>query len=298
MTTGWTVLGVPIDSVGAPSGGPRTGTELSPWALRARGLVERLTAYDAGDVATRITGPQRDAVTGLVGGDTVAASVRAVRLATADLLRTGRRPLVIGGCCALLMGALAAARDEVGPVGLAYIDGHLDLYDHLTSPTGEAADMPIAVLLGLGQRGLIDAVSPSPVLDVERLRLLGVRDEDEHADLADLATRLDVHVTSPEGIASAPVAAGGAAAYALGRRGRFWLHLDVDVLSVEEFPATDYLMPGGLTLDELGDVMRPLGSDGALVGVSVGCYNPQKDPDGRCGDALVDLLVDVLGHRG
>jgi hypothetical protein len=30
------------------------------------------------------------------------------------------------------------------------------------------------------------------------------------------------------------------------------------------------------------------------VGVSIGCYNPQKDPNGRCGSALTDLLVDVL----
>jgi arginase len=163
MTTGWTVLGVPIDSIGAPSGGPLVGTELSPAALRARGLVDRLSAHDAGDVDTRITGPERDPATGLVGGPTVAASVSAVRQATAAVLRTRRRPLVVGGCCALLMGALAAARDELGTVGLAYLDGHLDLYDHLTSPTGEAADMPVAVLLGLGQAGLLDAVSPSPV---------------------------------------------------------------------------------------------------------------------------------------
>jgi len=204
---------------------------------------------------------------------------------------------VVGGCCTLLMGALAAARDELGPVGLAYLDGHLDLYDHVTSPTGEAADMPVGVLLGLGQPDLLEAVAPSPVLDVDRLRLLGARDEDEHRDLASLAAELDVHVTTPEGIASAPVAAGGAAAYSLGRGGRYWMHLDVDVLSVEAFPATDYLMPGGLSLDELRDVMRPLGSHDSLVGFSVGCYNPTKDPDGRSGDALVDLLVDVLGHR-
>jgi arginase len=273
------------------------GTELSPEALRRRSIVERLEAHDAGDVDTRITGPGRDAQTGLVGGDTVATSVTAVRHATAAVLRGGRRPLVVGGCCTVLLGALAAARDELGPVGLAYLDGHLDLYDHLTSPTGEAADMPVAVLLGIGQQGLLDAVAPSPVLDVERLRLLGARDAGEHADLALLAAELDVHVTSPEGIASAPVAAGGAAAYALGRGGHFWLHLDVDILSVDAFPATDYLMPGGLSIDELRDLMRPLGSDSALVGVSVGCYNPEKDPDGRSGDALADLLVDVLTSK-
>ncbi len=33
--------------------------------------------------------------------------------------------------------------------------------------------------------------------------------------------------------------------------GRFWLHLDVDVLDQDAFPATDVLQPDGLSLAEL-----------------------------------------------
>lgn len=39
--TGWTVPGVPVDSVAAPAGGPLSGTDHAPRALRERGLVER-----------------------------------------------------------------------------------------------------------------------------------------------------------------------------------------------------------------------------------------------------------------
>lgn len=46
-TRTWTVLGVPIDSVGAPEGGPPFGTELAPETLRSLGIVERLGARDA-----------------------------------------------------------------------------------------------------------------------------------------------------------------------------------------------------------------------------------------------------------
>jgi arginase len=66
--------------------------------------------------------------------------------------------------------------------------------------------------------------------------------------------------------------------------------LDQDV-----FPATDYLMPGGATWDQLHAVMRPLATSPALVGISVGCYNPEKDPDGACGRALVSTWRDLLG---
>ena len=76
----------------------------------------------------------------------------------------------------------------------------------------------------------------------------------------------------------------------------YWVHLDVDVLDMTAFPATDYLMPNGLDLDQLAAVLEPLTRHPAMIGFSLGCYNPSKDPDGRYGDALADLLVQVLGQ--
>jgi hypothetical protein len=42
MTAPWTILGVPIDSIGAPASGPPVGTERAPRALREQGVVARL----------------------------------------------------------------------------------------------------------------------------------------------------------------------------------------------------------------------------------------------------------------
>ena len=295
MSRRWTILGVPIDSVGSPSSGEPFGTERSPAALRSRGIVERLGAHDAGDVKVRITGPDRDPATGLVGGATVAPAVAAIRRATRDVLASGARPLLLGGCCTLLMGAFPAAVDALGPVGLAYADGHYDVYDHRTSPTGEAADMPIGVLLGFGEPGLLSASGPEPSLAVDRLRVLGARDREEWADVADLVTMLGIDNVEPDVIAREPSAAGARAARALHSNG-FWLALDLDVVGQDDFPATDYLMPGGISMDELHDLLLPLGRDDALIGASVACYNPTKDPGGVLGGRLVDLLVDVLGR--
>jgi arginase len=72
--------------------------------------------------------------------------------------------------------------------------------------------------------------------------------------------------------------------------GRRWVHLDVDVLDQEVFPATDYLMPRGLAWSELTDLLGPLLTEPGLAGVSVGCYNPTKDRDGADGRALVEAL--------
>ncbi len=292
----WTVLGIPVDSFGAPAGAPPFGTELSPGVLRDLGLVGRLSAADAGDLDVRITGPDRDAVSGIVGWPSVDSVVAATRTAVTALLADGGRPLLLGGCCTILMGAAPAARDVLGRVGLAYVDGHVDLYDNRTSPTGEAADMPVAALLGRGWPDLLAAMGAMPVIDGRDMVLMGARDEEEAADVGDLPDRLGLTVYGPDAIKAGPADLGELA------RDRFasaaapyWLHLDVDVLDEAEFPATDYLMPGGINLPQLAGLLRPLGQDPLLAGASVGCYNPQKDPGGRCGAALADVLVEALG---
>lgn len=294
----WTLLGVPVDSVAAPAAGPPFGTERSPAALRGLGLAAGLgpRTRDAGDLDVRIVGPDRDPVSGIVGWPSVGATTTAVRTAVAQLVAAGERPLVLGGCCAILMGAVAGARDVLGRVGLAYADGHVDVYDHRTSPTGEAADMPIAGLLGIGWSGLLDLIAPAPVVAAGDIVVLGARDETEAADIGDLPERLGLAVHGPAEIAGGPSALGAATRDGFVAAGiPYWMHLDLDVLDQDVFPATDYLMPGGLDLDQLAELLRPLGQDPGLRGFSVGCYNPEKDPQRRCGAALTELLVDVLG---
>jgi arginase len=292
----WACLGVPIDSVGSPAGGPPFGTETAPAELRARDIVGRLAAADRGDAAVRVTGPRRDRVSGIVGWPSVGTMTAALRAASAEIIAEGERPFLLGGCCALVPGAVAGAKDQLGRVGLVNVDGHLDLYDHQTSPTGEAADMPTAALLGHGWPGLLAELGQQPVLTGAQVAVLGARDPDELRDVGDLPQRLGIGVTSgaecaaePAGAADRVIAAFAAAALP------YWLHLDVDVLSAEEFPATDYLMPGGLGLAQLTALLGRFGSDDGLIGFSVGCYNPSKDTGGRNGDELADVLVSAFG---
>jgi arginase len=64
----------------------------------------------------------------------------------------------------------------------------------------------------------------------------------------------------------------------------------VDVLDQDVFPATDYLMPDGMTWDELGGVLGPLLRSPSLIGLSLACYNPEKDPELECGRRLVEAI--------
>jgi arginase len=288
----WTVLGVPIDSVGR--GG---GTELAPVALREAGLVEILGAADRGDLDVRIRGDDRDPETGIVGSPDVLATTTAVREAVAELVAAGERPLVLGGCCALVPGALAGVRDAAGPVGIANVDGHVDVYDGRTSPTGEGADMPLSVAFGLGPAAWVEAAGGPSTTPAEALAL-GARDPDEAVDIAPLldGELAELLVLSPDDLrAQGPAEAGRLGAERLAERiGRFWIHVDVDVLDERAMPATDYLMPGGLEWGELAELLGPMCASPAVAGLSLGCLNPEKDPGGALTRRACDLLVGAL----
>ena len=282
-------IGVPFDSVGR--GG---GTETAPSTLRELGLSEALGARDEGDLAVRIRGEARDPATGLVASADVLESTAIIRRAVAASIAEGELPFLIGGCCAELPGALAGARDAFGaPLGLAHLDGHLDLYDGQTSTTGEAADMPISVALGLGPAAWVETAG-GPSVAPERTAIVGFRDRAE--SIAD-------GMRQPEDLPHPPLLYGAdelrtrgvaTAAAELAERlggGPFWLHLDVDVLDEATFPATDYLQPNGLDWDDLAALLGPLADAAGLIGASLACYNPDKDPGFECGRRLVAALA-------
>jgi arginase len=290
MSADWAAIGVPVDSVGRAG-----GTEHAPAVVREHGLLERIGARDRGDLDVRIRGDERDPATGIVGAADVLAMTRAVRAAVRETVAAGERPFLLGGCCSIVPGALAGLRDATGPPAVVNLDGHVDVYDGRSSPTGEAADMPLSVALGRGPEAWVEAAG-GPSAEPGRAVVLGARDPDEAADIAPLLA----------GALAALVVRDPAALRAAGLResaertaaglGRFWLHLDVDVLDEAAMPATDYLMPGGLEWDELAELMGPLGAAPGLAGLSLGCLNPEKDPGGRCTERTVDVLAGALSQ--
>ena len=83
-----------------------------------------------------------------------------------------------GADCALLLGSVPALRDAHGKAGLLFIDGHEDATTMEQSTTGEAANMEIALLLGLtGERAPEPLSSRLPALDRDGIAMLGQRDQ-------------------------------------------------------------------------------------------------------------------------
>lgn len=289
----WDLAGIAIDSAGTTG-----GTELTPAALRRHSRLSQLAARDLGDLAAPVHDARRDPASGLVGHAEVVAATAKIRGQFAAWLAPERRMAVLGGCCTLMIGLGAATRDSIGKFGIAYIDGHLDLYDGQSSPSGEAADLPLATMLGHGDPAVLRAAGGAS-LAPEAVYLLGYRDAPQaqrHGSLMPEDFSADFrHADTPTIRKRGPAMVGGEALAHFDRRDLpFWLFLDVDALDPAVFPATDALIGDGLDWDELAALAGPLARSPNLLGVVTTCYNPEKDSDGACGRRLGQFLEDVM----
>ena len=193
---------------------------------------------------------------------------------------------MLGGCCTLVPGVAAALRlAHSGPLGLAYIDGHIDTYDPHTSPTGEAADMPVAIVAGIGDRALVELGTVTPLVAPRHIALLAHRDEDEVRRLGGLLPDALGAGASHDAAAvqrdpgadrrrdCARPARAGRPLLALDRRRR--------ALVRSRSARRPAQQEGGLSADELVALARPLAIDPACVGLDLVCYDVDLDDGAR-----------------
>ena len=266
MAVAWTLLGAPLDS----SGGGR-GEERAPALLREAGLAERLGLSDAGDVVGPLRDPVRDRTTGVIAAAQVVDASRTLRDAVAAALERGERPFVLGGDCSLLPGTLAGARVAAGRLSLWMVDGHPDALDGETSPTGEAADMDLALVLGCGHPELTRLAGETPMVEPENVALIGHRPAELDSDVADELARVPPEVEQTTAPAVRRRGAWQVAWATLSKsRGRpVWLHVDLDALDERELPAVTYAQPQGLSWAEFVELLEPLVAAPDLAGMSL-----------------------------
>jgi arginase len=289
-----TLIGVPFSSKGLPDGISR-GID----ALRSAGLAERLGQVcelrDDGDLQLRVATPLRSAA-GLANEPGL---IELIDRVGERITAAGGRPLLVGGDCPVLLGALAAISVREGRCGLLMIDGHEDAWPPHDSPTGEASDSELGLALGRvgGLSGRLAELSG--LLDPSDAALLGPRDraEIDRAGINSLRGELGLVKSCEEVHAVGAEAAAVAALAALERIGRWWLHIDLDVLATDEFPAADYPQPGGLRWEQLERIAARAWSSPACAGASVVIYNADLDPERVVAQRTVEFCAAAFADR-
>lgn len=263
----------------------------APAVLLAEGLVERLHACGLECETGPILAPD--------GRGSPRRQV--IRLCTrlaaevAAALRAGRTPCVIGGdhaCAAGTWSGAAQALSSRGPLGLIWIDAHLDSHTPRTSPSGRLHGMPLAALLGAGDDAIAD-LGPG-ALAAQHVCVLGARSF-EPAE-RQLLERLGVRIFFMEEIRQRGLEAVIADALAIAARGTagFGVTLDLDALEPSEAPAVATPAPGGLRAPPLAAALAALGRDPRLVAFELAELCPPRDRDGQSTRLAAALAIAAL----
>ncbi len=292
-----------IALIGAPSSAAAfsAGSEKAPAALRAAGLAEKLQAagyevVDCGDCAPRLFADD-DEHRRARNLTEIVAGLNDLRTRAELAVKGGALVLVLGGDCAQVIGLLTGARRYYKHVNLLWFDRDADLNTPASTPSGRIDGMVVAHIIGKGAPELVRFWSEAPLVREPDVTLFGLErldpPEQEFLGKSPMRHFYAADIQSKGGSKAAHEAL--ALVHADVRE--FVVHLDVDVIAEEDFPAVNVPGSGGLRFDDVRASFIEFVKHQNLLGLDVAQYNPGKDPDGSGATKLVDLLVEALSAR-
>jgi arginase len=280
--------------------GHEPGTWRAPEALAKAGLLDALSPARVVDLPRPGYESGEQAGTRLRNGHAIRTFNLMLADAVLSALKREEFPVVVGGDCSILLGALAGVR-RITPVSLLHIDGHSDFrhpgnYDP-SAMLGSVAGMDLALATGRGEKLLTEWPNvPVPLVPDEYVIQIGEREARQPdfawPDVNDTAIRrIDVFTARDSG---------GEAVLAdimeaLNRIGLpYWVHVDVDVLDQAVMPAVDSPGSPGIDPNDLSILLRGLLSSPRCLGLDLTIFDPDLDPDGAYAQLIVSLLRDAV----
>jgi arginase family enzyme len=202
-----------------------------------------------------------------------------------DALAAARRPVLIAGDCSIALTTLAPLARARPDARVLWLDAHGDFNTPATTTSGYLPGMALAGACGEWRADLAEAFPP------ERVVLAGVRDLDapererlERSPVTVVGASLETLVYTQNALDRAPV----------------YVHLDLDVLDPEHFPA-ESPAPDGLAPVKLYDLLEAVAAESEIVGLEVAGFHAPADELERRATAstaleVIEPLRDVVGE--
>jgi len=290
-----------IALLGAPTSAAAlaAGTEGAPAALRAAGLIDRLTSIgysvtDLGDDPQQLF--QEDSESPRARNiPRIIKALEALKPRVEQAVKSAALPVILSGDCSVVLATIAGVRRYFRNVALVYVDRDADLNTPATTASGCVDGMVISHVIGRGAAELVRFWPEPPLVREPDIALFGMarldRAEQEALQRIPLRRHLAADVERKGAAAAAEAAIEGIHA----STHEFVLHVDVDVIA--DFAATKVPASDGLRLEEVRDALTVFAKQKHLAAIDVAGYDPTKDADGAGAKIVVDLLAAILKAR-
>lgn len=180
------------------------------------------------------------------------------------------------------------------PMGLLWIDAHMDSHTPETTPSGAWHGMPLAALLGHGVPEMAHLLQHKPLLSPEHVAVIGVRSF-EKGEVA-LLEKLKVKVYFIDEVKKrgfATVLQEAMERVSVGTAG-FGASIDVDVVDPMDAPGVGSPEENGIPAKELLEGLPLLKKHPKIVGFELVEYNPEKDVGHKTRELVYKILKGLL----
>ncbi len=225
----------------------------------------------------------------------IASFCRRLADEVARVRHAGDFPLIIGGDHSIAVGTWSGVARTAGkPIGLLWIDAHLDSHTPQTSYSGAVHGMPLACLFGRGDKRLLKLGLPGAQLSAAHTAVLGPRsyEAEEMAFLRALGVRI---------IENGEIAARGfaaclneAEAIVTAAPAGFGLTLDLDAIDPGIAPGVGSPEQDGLWDGDVLAALARLATLPGLLAVEIAEYNPDRDRQGQTARLMAELIAEML----
>ena len=197
----------------------------------------------------------------------------------------GKVPLVVAGNCNSCLGTVAGVEPE--ELAVVWFGAHADFDTPEDNLSGFFDVMALSTLTGSCWHALRRSIPGFREIAEQDVILVGVRDLEPYQ-------RGRIQQSSLRALHGDVIRSTGLEAV-LGpalddlrqRKRRVYLHVDLDVLDPSEGRANEYAAPRGMSLSDLEEAIRLVGSRFEITGAAMTAYDPTCDPSGKMARAAV-----------
>ena len=197
-------------------------------------------------------------------------------------------PLVLAGNCISSVGTCAGLRAQGRRVGVVWFDAHADFNTPETSSSGFLDGMALATLVGRCWTTLTATVPNFAPMHERSVLLVGARDLDpaESIALERSTVRRPRALNVPDCLESLDALRG--------QVDEVYVHLDLDVVDAGEARVNQYACAGGLTREQLVEVVSGIRRRFAIAALALTAYDPAFDPEARVPAIAASVVQAVL----